>query len=54
MLSKLTIHLARVLIAAVLVAPLEAQVPTPESVFGFKVGADFKLIDYDERKRATG
>ena len=51
MLSKLTIHLARVLIAAVLVAPLEAQVPTPESVFGFKVGADFKLIDYDESIR---
>ncbi|MEK7401548.1 MAG: M14 metallopeptidase family protein [Gemmatimonadota bacterium] len=28
-----------------------AQVPTPESVFGHKVGADFKLIDYDESIR---
>jgi hypothetical protein len=28
-----------------------AQVPTPESVFGHRVGADFKLIDYDESIR---
>ena len=27
---------------------LSAQVPTPESVFGFKVGADYKLADYDQ------
>ncbi len=25
-----------------------AQVPTPESVFGFKVGTDYKLADYDQ------
>lgn len=25
-----------------------AQVPTPEEVFGFKVGADYKLADYDQ------
>src|SRR5206468_8702219 len=36
---------------ATLVAPLHAQIPTPESVFGFRVGADFKLIDYDESIR---
>src|SRR5437762_12761768 len=40
------------LLAAFLVsAPSAAQVPTPESVFGHKVGADFKLIDYDESIR---
>lgn len=27
---------------------LQAQVPTPEEVFGFKVGADYKLADYDQ------
>src|SRR5262249_2394896 len=27
---------------------LSAQIPTPESAFGFNVGADLKLIDYDE------
>src|SRR5690242_1573382 len=44
--------LARVLGASLLLAaPLAAQVPTPESVFGHKVGADFKLIDYDESIR---
>jgi len=30
---------------------LSAQVPSPESVFGHKVGADFHLIDYDESIR---
>jgi hypothetical protein len=29
----------------------QAALPTPESVFGFRVGADFKLIDYDESIR---
>ena len=29
-------------------APLGAQLPTPESAFGHQVGADFKLIDYEE------
>jgi hypothetical protein len=51
MLSKLMTYLRRVLIAATFVAPLRAQIPTPESVFGFRVGADFKLIDYDESIR---
>src|SRR3954468_14795228 len=43
----------RALLAAFLLVPtgLASQVPTPESVFGFKVGADFKLIDYDESIR---
>ena len=27
---------------------LKAQVPSPEAVFGFKVGADYKLADYDQ------
>ncbi|HMC57116.1 MAG TPA: M14 metallopeptidase family protein [Gemmatimonadaceae bacterium] len=35
-------------IVALATSALEAQVPTPESFFGFRVGADFKLIDYDE------
>ncbi|MDE3127056.1 MAG: hypothetical protein KGL38_03565, partial [Gemmatimonadota bacterium] len=26
----------------------QPAIPTPESVFGFQVGADFHLIDYDE------
>src|SRR5262245_44063304 len=34
-----------------LVAQAAAPVPSPESVFGFKVGADFRLIDYDESIR---
>ena len=41
----------RLFLALALAAPLGAQVPTPESFFGFKVGADFKLIDYDESQR---
>jgi len=32
-------------------ASLGAQIPTPESAFGHPVGADFKLIDYDESIR---
>ena len=51
MLSKLTTYVLRAIVAAAFVAPLHAQIPTPESVFGFKVGADFKLIDYDESIR---
>jgi hypothetical protein len=31
---------------AVLTAPLFAQVPTPESVIGFRPGTDYKLADY--------
>ncbi|HEU4989078.1 MAG TPA: M14 family zinc carboxypeptidase [Gemmatimonadaceae bacterium] len=40
--------------AAVLLLPTSvalaqrAAIPTPESVFGFRVGADFHLVDYDE------
>ncbi len=30
-------------------APFAAgQIPTPESVFGFKPGADMKLLTYDQ------
>ena len=29
-------------------AIINAQVPAPEDVFGFKVGADYKLADYDQ------
>jgi hypothetical protein len=40
---------APLLLALALAAPLGAQsVPTPESVFGHAVGADFKLIDYTQ------
>src|SRR5881409_2905387 len=49
--SKLTTCVVCALIAATPAPPLNAQLPTPESVFGFKVGADFKLIDYDESIR---
>ncbi|HVH39682.1 MAG TPA: M14 metallopeptidase family protein, partial [Gemmatimonadaceae bacterium] len=51
-------RLGRSILAAVALAfatPLTAQlpstVPTPESVFGHAVGADFKLIGYDESIR---
>lgn len=30
------------------VAPVRAQVPTPESVLGFEVGADFELATYEQ------
>jgi hypothetical protein len=40
---------ARVLIFLLLIAPLAAaSLPTPESVLGFKPGADFKLATYDQ------
>jgi Zinc carboxypeptidase len=40
---------ARVLILLLLIAPLTAAgLPTPESVLGFKPGADFKLATYDQ------
>src|SRR6185503_19381005 len=49
MLPKRSIQL--LLHAVILATPLAAQVPTPESHFGFRVGADFKLIDYAESIR---
>ena len=40
---------ARVLLLLLLIAPLAAaSLPTPESVLGFKPGADFKLATYDQ------
>ena len=39
------------LILSLATLALDAQVPTPESVFGHRVGADFKLIDYQESIR---
>jgi hypothetical protein len=39
------------LLLLLLASPASAQIPTPESTFGFRVGADFKLIDYDESIR---
>jgi zinc carboxypeptidase len=36
------------LLASVLCAPASAQVPTPESVLGFPVGADFELATYEQ------
>ena len=40
---------ARVLLFFLLVAPLAAaSLPTPESVLGFKPGADYKLATYDQ------
>jgi len=41
-------YMKALFIVALATSALEAQVPTPESFFGFRVGADFKLIDYDE------
>ena len=40
-----------ILAALVFASAASAQIPTPESVFGHGVGADFKLIDYDESIR---
>ena len=39
-----------ILLAAVAMRPLAAQkpIPTPESSFGFPVGADYKLFDYEQ------
>jgi zinc carboxypeptidase len=40
---------ARALVFLLLLAPLAAAgLPTPESVFGFKPGADYKLATYDQ------
>src|SRR4029453_9406193 len=40
---------ARVFLLFLLVAPLAAlSLPTPESVFGFRPGADYKLATYDQ------
>src|SRR5262245_11094933 len=40
---------ARALIFLLLVAPLAAaSLPAPESVFGFRPGADYKLATYDQ------
>lgn len=36
------------LLGGALAAPVAAQLPTPESVLGFQVGADFKMATYDE------
>src|SRR4051794_29875901 len=46
-------RLSRCLLLAAMLVPaiLRAQLPTPESSFGHSVGADFKLIDYDESIR---
>ena len=48
--SRLLAPLALILLA---ITPAAAQrtVPSPESVFGHAVGADFKLIDYDQSIR---
>ncbi|HKJ02933.1 MAG TPA: M14 metallopeptidase family protein, partial [Longimicrobiales bacterium] len=37
-----------VLLALCLVVPVSAQVPTPESVLGFRVGADFHLATFEQ------
>src|SRR5207302_2244185 len=40
---------ARVLLLVLLAAPLTAaSLPTPESVLGFRPGADYKLATYDQ------
>ena len=44
-LSRVTLLVAAALPGAL--APLSAQVPTPESVLGFPVGADFELATYE-------
>jgi hypothetical protein len=43
-------HVAATLLAVVVATTAQAQqsIPTPESVLGFAVGADFKLATYDE------
>ncbi len=39
---------ALVLAASVFALPMSGQVPTPESVIGWKLGADYKLADYEQ------
>ncbi len=41
-------HLAPVLAAACGAVPAAAQVPTPSDVFGFRVGTDYKVADYEQ------
>jgi len=45
---KRTALVALLFLAAVLVLPAAGQVPAPESVFGFKAGADMRLATYDQ------
>ena len=48
-LAATVISLTMVRAALPAAAPAQqAAIPTPESVFGFPVGADYKLIDYEE------
>lgn len=42
------ISLALTCSVTLLAASLVSQVPTPESVIGWKPGADYKLADYDQ------
>lgn len=46
-LSIVLVH-SFLLSSAVAAAPAQSELPTPESVLGFRVGADFKLATYDE------
>ncbi|HEX8724256.1 MAG TPA: M14 metallopeptidase family protein [Gemmatimonadaceae bacterium] len=51
--TRIARHLLAAAAVAVVAAPSalgaqHAAIPTPESVFGFRVGADFHLIDYDQ------
>jgi len=50
MLSSVRVYLTTVVVAGVATAAAAAQtnVPTPESVLGFRVGADFHLASYDQ------
>ncbi|HEY6218590.1 MAG TPA: hypothetical protein VIV65_00950, partial [Gemmatimonadaceae bacterium] len=44
-------RISRLAFAATLLASAvsaQSTIPTPESVIGFPVGADLKLIDYDQ------
>ena len=47
-LFKTTLLLLLFLIQGALLSAQKAKVPSPEEVFGFQVGADYKLADYDQ------
>jgi hypothetical protein len=48
MMRCLRVSVAFAVSCAVLTAPLFSQVPTPESVIGFRPGTDYKLADYGQ------
>ena len=51
--AALSLFAALLTVAASPAQAQQAAIPTPESVLGFPVGADFKLATYDESRPAA-